>query len=271
MEDETYEGGNEGWPVEYDGQLPPGFEDISMRPAAPIEPMTGSAAERPQWGVRPMQDPSSRAIPQRYVWPPGTDAVYRDMRMAGDDAPAAPSSLLPMILLALGAGGYLGWRYGGGPFGAAGGALLGAALVNGYRAIRSMNTDKQEAMTSGTWAVAGAAAALYLLYRARSEAHEGDLEDDEDDWEDEDDGDDDEDVSRYAPLPDQPAIVKGGYEPIDVHDEPYVDDEPDEPPPRRYVRNAEAVKMKANAAKASVQMQQETPVKVPQLTQGSDA
>lgn len=283
MSDSIYDMGGDDGSIMYEGPIPPGFEDMNMMPSEPIEPMTGSAAEAPTWDVKPPPFRPAQSVPQSYAWPAGTDAVYREMQLAGPDAPVvpaapAPSNLLPMILLALGAGGYLGWKYGGGAFGAAGGAVLGAALVNAYRALTNLKTNKQEAMTSGTWAVAGAAAALYLLYKAREEAG------DDDDFDDDDD-DDDEIVDSYvrpaakrkrslgrgrkasafsakdydpaddAPLEGMPDLLPGGYEkPLDVTD----DEDEDEP----VVRPAKPRRrtMTANAAKRSVAMTTATPI-----------
>lgn len=224
-----------GWTVPYDGDIPPGFEDIAMVPSAPVEPMTGSAAERPTWGVAPQQAPDDRSIPASYAWPSGTDAVYRDMRLGADAlAPEAPTSsnLLPLVLLALGAGGLVGWQYLG-PLGAAGGALMGAAGVNAYRAFRSLKTNPQEAMTSGTWAVAGAAAAAYLLYQAGA----FDEDEDEDEFdvdvpEGEDDDEYDERVARAAVPPMRTPEVEPVWRDLTGGPD---DDQDDEP---QYTRNA---------------------------------
>jgi hypothetical protein len=155
---------------------------------------------------------------------PGAYAMARDYpggpvnhQGYGDDstpAPGAPveapaptsSGMLGTALLLVVGGGVVGWKYGGGVFGALAGALAGGALINGYRAAKNVtqglpDTDR-EAAVSATYAVVGGGAALFLLYQAKKDGRrhkknassKDDDDDDQDDAEpnesDKDEGDD---------------------------------------------------------------------------------
>jgi len=79
------------------------------------------------------------------------------------------SNMLGLAVVAAVAGAGLGWKYGGGPLGALAGLLYGGAAVNAIAAGRdvlqgSAATDG-EAAVRGTFAVAGAGAATYILYK----------------------------------------------------------------------------------------------------------
>jgi hypothetical protein len=93
----------------------------------------------------------------------------------GQVQPAAPASsgMLGTALVLIAAGAVVGWKYGGGVFGALAGGLAGGALVNGYRAAKNVTqglpqTDR-EAAVSATYAVVGGGAALFLLYQAKKD------------------------------------------------------------------------------------------------------
>lgn len=108
---------------------------------------------------------------------------------------AAPGSshMLGIALGAVAVGAVVGWKYAGLLGGLAGG-LLGGAAVNGFRAAKSItegtsDADK-EAAVSGTYAVAGAGAAIYLLYRATSKKAEAFVKNGSDEPEEEDDEED---------------------------------------------------------------------------------
>jgi len=76
--------------------------------------------------------------------------------------------LLGLSTLLVGAGSLAGLRFGG-LQGASAGALFGGAAVNLYRAIafsmKGTPADDREAVVSGTYAVAAAGLAGYILWR----------------------------------------------------------------------------------------------------------
>lgn len=93
-------------------------------------------------------------------------------------APPAPSGDYLGLAILVVIGGAIGGGALGGLSGAGAGALFGGAAINAVRSVQNLlkgpGSDK-EAIVSGTFAVGGAAAAIYLLFRAnKAKAHEGD-------------------------------------------------------------------------------------------------
>jgi hypothetical protein len=84
------------------------------------------------------------------------------------DTPVEDGHTLGLAILLTGIGSALGVVYGG-VFGGIGGGLVGGSIVNGIRAWRNVkkgtSDGDREAIVSGTYAVLGAGAAVYLLYK----------------------------------------------------------------------------------------------------------
>lgn len=122
-------------------------------------------------------------------------------------------SSLGLTLVALAAGAVLGGVFAGGATGVAGGALLGAAAANGFRAVRGVTkgdeASDKEAAVDGAFALAGAAAGVYMLYKANqgessflsNKVEEPEDEEDEEDDAEPDDGEAKVDRPKLGPAP----------------------------------------------------------------------
>lgn len=168
-----------GTPLDYSAQVPV-HASQAMVPVSSAQqaayysamagpPMGGAYGEEP-WGAQPQM------AAQRVAAPP-----------AAQDQGAAQASpnMLGLTILSVGAGAALGAIFGDGPLSILGGAILGGAAVNGLRAAKEVTQGNQEAdkaaVVDGTFAIGGAALAVYLLYKANSEKGAGDEEEEDDD------------------------------------------------------------------------------------------
>lgn len=110
-------------------------------------------------------------------WPPPPGAIRGasagfGMRGMGDAESLEQAHMLGLALIAVGAGAYAGARYAG-VFGGIAGSLFGGAAVNAIRAARSVSRGSpdadHEAIVSGTFALAGAGLASYILWKAKGD------------------------------------------------------------------------------------------------------
>jgi len=96
--------------------------------------------------------------------------------MPGVSSAPTGSHMLGFALVAVVAGAGAGWKWGGGPWGALAGALYGGAAVNvvaaGRDALRGDPASDSEAVARGTFAVVGAGAATYILYKTHKSSDE---------------------------------------------------------------------------------------------------
>jgi hypothetical protein len=111
-------------------------------------------------------------------WPPPPGAIRGaaagfGMRGMGDPESLEQAHMLGLALIAVGAGAYAGARYAG-VMGGIAGSLFGGAAVNAIRAARNVakgNSEADhEAVVSGTFALAGAGLASYILYKAKGDS-----------------------------------------------------------------------------------------------------
>lgn len=196
-------------------------DDFRMPPApgefvAP-EPVRVSAPDVPSVALAP-RPPAPPPVPGPVAEGPSFDEIQQDMLLQmrrqqamqqrqyaamGAEQPAPASNgenSLGLTLLAVAAGAVLGGVFAGGVGGAAGGALLGAAAANGLRAAKGVTkgdeASDKEAAVDGAFALAGAAAGVYLLYKtSKGESFLSNKEDKKEEPEegDEDEGDEPED------------------------------------------------------------------------------
>lgn len=138
--------------------LPPGpmFDSPVPSATSPIRSIEGATEV-------PLVNPAMRPYPV---------APIPNIGM-GDEPLAANPNSLAFSLLAIGAGAAIGGYFLKNVLGGVAGALYGGSFVNAVRAASKMtNGDSQsdrDAMVSGTYAVAAAAAATFLLYKSRGE------------------------------------------------------------------------------------------------------
>lgn len=190
-----------------DLSMPPAPGDFAM-PATSAEAQSPAAAPfNPQVAASQALVPYAPTAQQPAVYSqpvPGYGGFY-EQALAGDPflmadpsapmaevgaAAAAPAvqpapNMLGLTILAVGAGAAMGALFAGGPLGVLGGAVLGGAAVNGLRAAKEVTQGTPEAdkaaVVDGSFALAGAALAVYALYRAKkASGDEGDDESDDD-------------------------------------------------------------------------------------------
>ena len=163
-----------------DFDLPPAPGEFVPPAAAPRRPEPVVATQ----ALALASDPSFSQIQQQMLEQQIQQQIQQQaamgqplMRAMGEApvAPAAPTpdtSSLGVVLLAVAAGSVLGGMFAGGAVGAVGGALVGAAAANAFKAVRGVTqgdeASDREAVTNGTYALGGAAIGIYLLYKARS-------------------------------------------------------------------------------------------------------
>ncbi len=164
---------------------PPAMGAYDSGPLAPPRQPTPTVMSPPQPSEQPAQPPW-------YQQPMGP--MQPSEGMGADVAPSG-SNMLGVSLLLIGAGAAVGGTYGG-LIGAGAGMLIAGAAVNAVRAVKNVTQGTpeadREAAISGTFAVAGAGLAFYLLYRSRKDAATPNGEDD--------DEDDDEQEAAAAPA-----------------------------------------------------------------------
>lgn len=198
-----------------DSMMPPAPGEF-VGSAYPSEPQVAHVPVAPQAAMVPVSQPSPVVMQQPMMMAPapmmmppvqymprpvGAQEIPIDVttRPSSDPTAGADGSGLGMLIFSLAAGAVAGGVYAKGPVGAAGGALLGAAVYNAYKAATSVtkgdpDADKS-AMRDGTYALGGAAIGVYLLYRAKSGMpiipNAGKKDDD-------DDGDDDDTIEAVS-------------------------------------------------------------------------
>lgn len=152
---------NEAGGIFSDEQLPEPYgqhlPENDARDVVPVQQLP-SEPQEPATTFVPVQHP---AVAQQAVGAvPAQDLPHVMPNEAGH--------MLGLSLVALGAGTYLGYRYGG-VFGSLAGALVGGAAINGLRAAlylrRGAPEDKREALVSGSYALVGAVGAAVLWYK----------------------------------------------------------------------------------------------------------
>ncbi len=147
-------------------------------PAAPGQRTQQGWAMQPMLPMVPMYQDTGGGYQH-----PLSRAQLAQQRAASGLGIEPASHSLGLILAVVGIGTAAGAVFAG-PMGALAGALLGGALANGVRAVRSVSegtseSDK-EAVVSGTYAALTAGAAVYLLYKQRAKKNPDDEGDGED-------------------------------------------------------------------------------------------
>lgn len=163
---------------------------MAMQPGVQSYVQAPISSGHPQMGPGRFQVPMT---PGSYVPMTTVSAGQHGGRQRSFGATEPGSHMLGIALGAVAIGAVVGWKYAG-PLGGLAGGLLGGAAVNGFRAAKSIthgtpDSDK-EAAVSGTYAVAGAGAAIYLLYRATNTKASAFLKNGSDEPEEEDDEED---------------------------------------------------------------------------------